>query len=39
MINQKNILSLKEVRRDLVKTSFEATCLEEKKLFQGRVGM
>lgn len=34
MIKQKNILSLKGLRRDLVKTSFEATCLEEKNYFK-----
>lgn len=34
MVNQKNILILKKVRRDLVKTSAEAACLEEKKYFQ-----
>lgn len=31
MVNQ-NIVSLKKVRRDLVKTSAEAACLEEKKI-------
>lgn len=34
MVNQKNTLSLKKVRRDLVKASAEAACLEEKKYFQ-----
>lgn len=39
MVNQKNTLSLKKVRRDLVKASAEAACLEEKKILAGSRGM
>lgn len=36
MFNKKNILSFKKVRRNLIKTSAEAACLEEKNFPDSR---